>query len=198
MPYKICSYDRFKRSAYDSELAVKAFPDEEDGLDYYRLCVERDETEYVYQQAALYLAALGDYTSAFRWIDRASNLAHINHFTIEATHAEISFMANIDNDVREAERALSALGVCCEKDRRKAVHFVKYADMALDLAARCGECGVPEEALPFIEDALGYVDEGLDERSSHLGKRNRRKLSDLREKLLKLGDARWSAHPHGY
>ncbi len=93
--YKICLYDKFKRSAYDADFAVRAFPNIEDGLMFYELCAEKDDSEYIYQQAAIYFSRLEDYKNAFAWIEKARNLAHYNRFSIDSTYAKIFFDVNL-------------------------------------------------------------------------------------------------------
>lgn len=54
--FKICRFDIFKRNAFSADFAVKAFANIDEGCDYYEKCALIDDTEYIYQQAALYLS----------------------------------------------------------------------------------------------------------------------------------------------
>ena len=76
--YKICKYDKFRRSAYDASLISKVFIDIQEGEEFLRLCLERDDSEYIYQQAALYFANNKDYKRAYSWIDKARSFSHYN------------------------------------------------------------------------------------------------------------------------
>lgn len=180
MPYKICSYDAFKRRAYDSDFACRAFPKMEDGAAFYEVCLERDESEYVYQQAALYFAKLGNFRKAFEWVDRAYNLARFNRFSIDATRAQISFDANIQVDESQALRALDILRSCCTRDQRKETHFLAYATRCLRFCERYPDADLEGH----LESALRFVEEGLSETNKSLGYSTRRALGKQRRRLL--------------
>ena len=192
MPHQICMYDKFKRMAYDADFVVKAMPDTEEGRQYYELCIDRDESEYVYQQAALYFSRMGDYREAFNWIDKARNRSryfrNYNHFIIDATHAQISFEANIDTDRVQAERALDMLGECCENDRRKYTHYIKYAESCIRLRNAYRD----EDYTDRLLQAILYVDRGMDEKSRSLGKRSKEKLANLKKQLSGYPEVAWS------
>lgn len=179
MPYKVCSYDAFKRKCCDSDLAVRAFACESDGEEFYNLYVERDESEYVYQQAALYFSELRNYRKAFDWIDRAYNLARINRFAIDATRAQISFDANLDVDEGQSRKALESLNDCCKNDQRKATHFLAYAVRCLRFCSRYPQVRITEH----LRNSLEYIDEALEKGSKLLGRNNMERLSGLRPKL---------------
>ena len=84
--YKICQYDKFRRSAYDAAIIGKAFTDINEGENFYRLCAEKDDSEYIYQQAALYFANKKKYKTSFEWIDKARSGACYNRFSIDSTY----------------------------------------------------------------------------------------------------------------
>lgn len=70
-PFKICAYDKFKRIGYDADLAYRAFTTFSEGKAFYEACILKDESEYIYQQAAIYFSRIGELKEAFLWIDRA-------------------------------------------------------------------------------------------------------------------------------
>lgn len=176
--YKICAYDKFKRSAYDADFAVRAFQEIEEGMEFYELCAEKDGSEYIYQQAALYFSRSGDYKNAFSWIEKARNLAHYNRFSIDSTYAKIYFDVNLKANQEQAEIALDILSDCCKNDKRKSIHFALFAKCCL---AYHEEYGSKE----YLTLALTYIDEGLDDKNLSLSQQNKRELHDLYAKLNK-------------
>lgn len=179
LPYKICMYDKFKRRAYDADFASCAFPNIEDGTDYYNLCTERDDSEYIYQQAALYFSRKGEYKTAFNWIDKSRNLAHYNRFSIDSTYAKIYFDANINANREQAERALDILSNCCTNDKRKSIHFSTFAKCCLQFYNEYRD----EDAFSYVESALEYINEGLDDTNISLSNINKLELKGLKRKL---------------
>lgn len=176
--FKICNYDLFKRSGYDADFAVRAFPRFEDGERFYSVAESKDDSEYLYQQAAIYCLRLHRYKEAFSWIERAKNLTHINRFSIQSTYARIYFEVNIDSDQRLAEEALNQIADCCANDKRKWIHFINYAECCLRYFNRYHD---PKH----LSSALHYVNEGLDEKTKSLGTMNKKRLINLRRRLEK-------------
>lgn len=174
--FKICLYDKFKRSAYDADLAVRAFSNIDDGRAFYELCAEKDESEYVYQQAAIYFSRQGDYKSAFDWIEKARNLAHYNRFSIDSTYAKIYFDVNLKANQEEAEAALNILSDCCTNDKRKSIHFANFAKCCLAYYEEY-------EDNSFLPLALQYIEEGLDDQNLSLSRKNKHELYELKLKL---------------
>lgn len=177
--YKICMYDKFKRSAYDAELVYRAFKDTDEGEQYYKLCTERDNSEYIYQQAALYFSKNHKYKKAFYWIDMARNLSHYNRFSIDSTYSQIYFDANIGTDKEQASRALDILSECCTNDKRKSIHFMSYAKRCLSYYKYYHD----ESAIPYVESAIHYIEEGLDDQNFSLSDKNKRELENMKRKL---------------
>ena len=67
---KNVSTKKFKRSGYDADLACHAFTSFSDGKQFYEAYILRDESEYIYQQAAIYFSRIGNLKEAFFGIDR--------------------------------------------------------------------------------------------------------------------------------
>ncbi len=114
-PGRIHRYDIFRRRAYDHKLLSKAFPNADDGLQFYQRIYDRDKNAYVLQHGALYLAKKGRFQEAFRWIDDALLAMSGKSFAIRNSHASIIFRANKDKDpsnplVLEGFRRSMAIG----------------------------------------------------------------------------------------
>ena len=101
--YKICNYSKFRKHGYDADYAFKAFTDIVKGEEFYKICIEKDNNEYTYQQAALYFSKMKDYKKAYHYIEMAQNLSKYNRFSIQNTYAQIFFFANVDVDSALAE-----------------------------------------------------------------------------------------------
>lgn len=176
--FKICHYDKFRRSAYDADYAERAFPDIERGTAFYKLCARKDGSEYIYQQAAIYFARLGDSKRAFEWIEKARNLAHYNRFSIDSTYARIYFEVNLMANQGEAEMALQIMDNCCKNDKRKSIHFANFAKCCLGYYEVYGES-------TYLHIALQYIEEGLDSANLALSQKNKHELTNLKSKLIK-------------
>lgn len=183
-PFKICAYDKFKRSGYDADLASRAFTSFEEGKEFYEKCVLKDESEYIYQQAAIYFSRINEYKEAFDWIERARNLAHYNRFSIDSTYASIYFKVNVGIDSTECKQALNILYKCCTDDKRKAIHFSNYAKCVLEYAEKHSDD--KENILDYIEGALMFVREGLDAENISLQTKNKWELKKLKAALKEL------------
>lgn len=181
-PFKICSYDKFKRSGYDADLACLAFKDYSDGKKYYEECILKDESEYIYQQAAIYFSRIGQLKEAFLWIDRARNLAHYNRFSIDSTYAMIYFNANVGIDFSQCKEALNILNNCCTSDKRKSIHFATFAKCVLEYSEKHSSED-PDSIPEYIKCALKYVEEGLDTENISLQTKNKWELRDLKKRL---------------
>lgn len=181
-PFKICSYDKFKRSGYDADLACRAFKDFSKGKRYYETCALKDESEYIYQQAAIYFSRKKQLKEAFLWIERARNLAHYNRFSIDSTYAMIYFNANVGIDYSQCKEALNILKNCCTSDKRKSIHFATFAKCVLQYAEN--HFSEDKESVPeYINCALKYVEEGLDTENISLRTKNKWELRDLKKEL---------------
>lgn len=182
-PYKICLYDKFKRNAYDADLAMKAFPSEEEAEEYYNLCAEVDESEYVYQQAAIYFSRKKDYKRAFFWIEKARSLDHYNRFSIQSTYAQIFFDVNLYADENQCILALKQLEECCRNDKRKSIHFDKFALNSIQFYNQYNDSPQAEE---FISTALEFVEEGLDDKNLSISNHSRKELRKRHNTLLSI------------
>ena len=181
--YKICSYDKFKRAGYDADLACRAFVNVDDGKKYYKSCIQSDESEYTYQQAAIYFSRNGEFKEAFAWIDKARNLSHYNRFSIDSTYAQIYFEANKDIDGSECRRALEILNNCCTSDKRKSIHFLAFANCALQYGLKYSQEDA-QGAYNYICKAINYVDEGLADSNLSLRTSHKWQLINIRKKLV--------------
>lgn len=135
-PLNIPNYKTFKRFAFDANLISKAYSTYEDGKEFYDLMFKRDPSEYLLQQAALFMKYKRKFKDAFFYIDRALNMAPYGIFSIKNTHAQILFAANIyveDSDIVRStlDKSMDILKECYEKDGRRIVHSVIFADQAI-------------------------------------------------------------------
>lgn len=166
--FHICRFDIFKRYGFDADFALKAFDDVEEGKKYYEKCALVDDSEYIYQQAALYFSKKKKYTYAFTWIEKARNFALFNRFSIDNTHAIIQFNANIEveddntgNVEKLLEESLEELKICYTNDRRKTIHVMSFSNLSIrfydryktDLAIKYLEL-----AKDWLEHEKGSVD----------------------------------------
>lgn len=180
--FKICQYDKFRRSGFDADFATKAFPDPDDGEYYYDSCLLKDETEYIYQQAAIYFSRLKEYKKAFDWIDRARNLSHYNRFSIDSTYAKIYFDVNLTADRLQTQDALDILCDCCKRDQRKAIHFVTFSKCALQYHEKYNDT----ESIGYIKSALSFVDEGIKDSNMALSQKNKLELKNIGDELRSI------------
>lgn len=174
--YKICLYDKFKRNAYDADFSTRAFPNINDGLKFYELCATKDNSEYIYQQAAIYFSRCGDYKNAFNWIEKAQNLSHYNRFSINSTYAKIYFDVNLHADQEQCKTALNILSDCCKNDKRKSIHFVTFAKCCLAYYKKY-------KSEEYLESALSFIKEGLDDTNLSLSQKNKYELRNLASEL---------------
>lgn len=182
--YKICQYDKFRRDAYDSMLVAKAYKDDlKGGEAFYKLCSEKDDSEYIYQQAALYFAKYKAYNTAFYWIDKARNVSHYNRFSIDSTYAQIYFDANFESDSEEQLiESLNILKTCCTSDKRKNIHFVSYAKRAIQYHEKYHN----QDSENYILSANEIISEAISQNFQALGQKNKRELLSLKDKINKL------------
>jgi len=149
----VYNYDVFKRTAYDSELMYRLFNKGADEI--YNSLDKYSTNGYVFHQWALYRARLGDYTNAFKYIERASRLLPGN-FSIRNSKAMIIFDSNRKDTSEVATNAMrdamEILSVCYKSDRRKNYHAIKYADSAIELAER-GDLSYLHQAYVWVNEA---------------------------------------------
>lgn len=181
--YKICSYDKFRRAGYDASLIAKVFTDVEEGEQFYIECAKKDNSEYLYQQAALYLSSYKEHKKAFEWVDNARNIAHYNRFTVDSTYAKIYFDVNLSASEEESLKALQILEKCCRNDKRKSIHFLVFAECVEQF---CLQYPNSKYKVYLIETALEFISEGLSESNKALSKKIKWRLNDSKEKIKKL------------
>jgi hypothetical protein len=143
-PFRICRYDVFKRYAFDNRLIGRAFPDADQGKQFYEDVFARDGSAYSLQHAALYLSNKKRHTEAFEMIDRAINESGGHIWSIRNSHAIILFRANYDKAQdpfarRQLEQSMNILTECIKADRRKPFHVLTFADQALKFSRVYGD-----------------------------------------------------------
>ncbi len=138
-PIRIFNYNTFKRRAYDSDLIARAFPINEwsEGYKFYENVFDADNSEYLKQQGALYLARMQHYREAFIWIDQALVQTEYKRFSIKNSYAIILFKANIDKETSDTtvkatlDESMKILSECHKADKRKLYHALVFADQAI-------------------------------------------------------------------
>ena len=135
-PTKIGRYDVFRRGAYDAKLISRAYPEWEEGLDFYNRAFLRDSSHSLKQQGALYLASKHNYEMAFTWIDEARGMTSRNNSAIRNSYAVILFSANYGkastSEVKDSlDESMSILSRCYDEDHRKVYHAKIFADQAI-------------------------------------------------------------------
>lgn len=153
-PTKISRYDIFRRGAYEAGLVGKAFPNWEEGLEFYELASTRDHSHSLKQQGAIYLAHKKQYHLAFSWIDEALTMIGRRNAPVKNTYAVILFSANsdkpLDSDVISSlNESMEILANCYSSDIRKAYHAKVFADQAVKFATR----------LPNQPESIQYLDQ---------------------------------------
>lgn len=137
VPYMhICDYRIFHKYAFDKNIALRAFVNWEEGMEFYEKAFLYDnQNPYILQQGALYLSQKHRFAEAFVWIDKAISMTDDRYFSIRNSHAIILFNANIDKtdgNVREQlDRSMQILERCTNADSRKKFHACVYADQAI-------------------------------------------------------------------
>lgn len=178
---QICSYNKFKKFAFDKELVLQAFPRWKDGVSFYEKAFLYDyKNPYVLQQGALYLAAKKQYQKAFDWIDRAKMMTNNKYFSIRNSHAIILFEANIDVPFsNETERMLddsmNILHKCYENDQRKTFHAITFAEQAIRYFNKVNS----EKTISYLVKAAKWLKEENQEKKWNY---------DIRRKLLNINE----------
>lgn len=153
-PIRICDYHVFRKFAFDKCFALRAFPEHEDGLRYYKNAYLYDKCNpYVLQQGALYLAQKKQYQIAFNMIDKAISMTDDRYFSIRNSHAFILFDANIekhsDESRLELDKSMKILEKCMVSDSRKKFHACTYGSQAIKYYARYHD----ERAIGYLKQA---------------------------------------------
>lgn len=182
--YKICNYKKFKKKCIDADMTNKIFPIVSEGIDFYKLWIEKDENEYVYQQAALYLAKKKEYQDAFLWIDKAKSISQYNRFSVQSTYAQIWFDSNYDKDEKQLLlQSLNQLEECCKNDKKtRAIHFIHYVEKVDKFLRKYGFA----ESKGLIDSALKYIDIGLNPENFELSKYHKNRLKKYQRKFIDL------------
>jgi hypothetical protein len=157
---QICSYNTFRKYAYDKNLALRAFGNWREGKVFYERVYENDfHNPYVLQQGALYLAAKKSFSEAFVMIDRAINQTNNRYFSIRNSHAIILFDANISakeesESVRgELDRSMNILERCINDDKRRIFHALRFGEQAIAYHTRYYD----ENSLKYIKNAKTWL-----------------------------------------
>jgi len=156
-PTKISRYDIFRRGAYEAGLVGKAFPQWEEGLEFYKIAYLRDQSHSLKQQGAIYLAHKKQYHLAFNWIDEALTMIGRKNAPVKNTYAVILFSANSDKPlssdvVASLIESMEILSNCYTSDIRKTYHAKVFADQSIKFATR----------LPNQPESIQYLDQARD------------------------------------
>ena len=135
-PMRIARFDVFRRKAFDAALMKNVFDQWEEGVSFYMMARDRDESPFLKQQAALYLARKKRFKEAFNWIDEALVQSGYKVPSIRNSHAIILFRANISSPFNETaksslQQSMDILTECYKSDRRKTYHALVFADHSM-------------------------------------------------------------------
>lgn len=160
---KICNFKTFRKWAFDKVLILRAFPNWEEGKQFYEKAFLFDNRNpYVLQQGALYLSSKQKYQEAFDWIDKAKNLTNDRQFSIRNSHAIIMFEANYNIDTDEAkeqlDRSMEILHKCFNDDMRKTFHAKTYADQALRYYRKYNN----HKSIEYLQQSLVWLEQERD------------------------------------
>lgn len=190
--FKICRYDIFKSSAFDADLVTRYFTKYEEGIEFYKKCLEIEDSAFMYQQIALYASRKRKYSDAFRWIDKAKNCERRNIFSIRNTHAIILFNANIGKENKDGSvvatlhQSLGILKDCYENDLRKGFHACIFGELILKFYETYGY----EEVEKYIETAVEWLDKEILSKSN--GNTSVKKMCqvkrDIEKKIIQLNE----------
>ncbi len=186
---RISRYDIFRRKAFDADLTYYAFPETNEGIDFYSKIIfknkDNSQLPYVYHQYAIYLLRKKKKEEAWEAIDIAYTKSNGNIFTINNTHAMILFENNIarvqdENDPyhKTLENSFNTLKKCLELDNRKSYHISKYAEQALAYFEKFNN----DFGKTLLVDSYKYIKEIIASKK-FIPRQNLKKLLDLRQKL---------------
>jgi hypothetical protein len=180
---QICSYNIYRKRAYDKNIISRAFTNWKDGKNFYEKVYINDfENPYVLQQGALYLAYKKIYTDAFHWIDRALTQTDNKYFSIRNSHAFILFDANInaqeENDEirRQLDKSMAILEKCFHDDKRRSFHAIGYGEQAILYNNRYYD----EVATKYLRNAQTWLKEELVKKTWNIGVSNTLKKVEAR------------------
>jgi len=163
-PTKIPRYDIFRRMAYDANLTGRAFPEWQDGVEFYEAAFRRDPTHSLKQQAAIYLSRKRQYPLAFRWIDEARSIAGNRAASVKNTYAVILFSANYDKPAEapgvqsSLEESMEILQKCHSEDLRKIYHAKVFGDQAIKFKSKFPRS---PRAAEYIDLAVSWLEAEL-------------------------------------
>lgn len=178
---QICRYNVFKKRAFDKELASRAFPKWQDGMNFYKEAFRYDyDNPYILQQGALYLAGKKQYKLAFDWIDKAKTMTNNRYFSIRNSHAIILFDANCDlpcsaNIEKQMDSSMEILHACYMNDQRKAFHAVTFADQAIRYFKKVNS----EKTVDYLKQASSWLKEEAEEKNWN---------RNIKDKLIKINE----------
>lgn len=186
--FKICRYDIFKNTAFDADLVTRYFTRYDEGIEFYKKCLEIEDSAFMYQQIALYASRKRKYSDAFRWIDKAKNCERRNIFSIRNTHAIILFNANIEKENRDGSviatlhQSLEILKDCYENDLRKGFHARIFGELILKFYEIYGF----EEVEKYVETAVEWLDKEILSKSNSNSsiKKMRQVKRDIERKIV--------------
>lgn len=186
--FKICRYDIFKSSAFDADLVTRYFVKYKEGIEFYKKCLEIEDSAFMYQQIALYASRKRKYSDAFRWIDKAKNCEKRNIFSIRNTHAIILFNANIGKENKDGSvvatlhQSLGILKDCYENDLRKGFHARIFGELILKFYETYGY----EEVEKYIETAVEWLDTEISSKNNGNTsiKKMRQVKRDIEKKII--------------
>jgi hypothetical protein len=179
----IVRYDIFKRKGYDADIAMLAFKNVEEGKDYFENIIQMDNSEYRYQQYALYLLRKKQIKEAWNQIEIAHSINPKN-LAIKNTHAYILYQnnINIEEDIETVKETLEytfdVIYDCINKDLRKTFHVITFAENAIGYFKRFLNTEFKNESNKYIDEAYEYIREEID-RNDFVSKKNKRKLKNL-------------------
>lgn len=183
--FKICRYDIFKNSAFDADIVTRYFSKYDEGIEFYRKCLEIEDSAFMYQQIALYASRKRKYSDAFRWIDKAKNCDKRNIFSIRNTHAIILFNANINKEngdgsvVATLHQSLEILKDCYKNDLRKGFHALKFGEFVIKLYDIYGY----DEVEKYVETANEWLE--IEMASKNNGNTSIKKLRQVKKDIEK-------------
>ena len=183
--FKICRYDIFKCSAFDADIVTRYFNKYQEGIDFYKKCLEIEDSAFMYQQIALYASRKKKYSDAFRWIDMAKNCEKRNIFSIRNTHAIILFNANINKENRDGSviatlhTSLEILKDCYKNDLRKGFHARIFGELVIKFYEIYGY----EEVEKYVETANEWLKIEMQSKSN--GNRSVKKMRQIQKDIEK-------------
>ena len=189
----IVKYSSFKRKAYDADIARKAFLSIDDGKQFYEQVISNDQSEFRYQQYALYLFRKGRLKESWDIIEIAHGINPKN-MTIKNTHAYILFKINVNVDSAEEmdvvkdtlDYTFNVIGDCISTDIRKTYHVITYAENAIEYYNKFSKLSdYEQDAACYIFNAHEYI---LDElkRVQYMAYGNKKYLRKLRSNTERI------------